>query len=129
MRSALTLVAVPRLLVGTRYPWWWTQGASSSPWRSVRTASNWPRWGQRRGGVFRSDDGGQHFRQVFASKGNCYRMGARGKAVAVACAPVGQVLADAEDGEKFQVVPVLDAAGRGGAGGSQEEVLPRARTR
>jgi hypothetical protein len=37
-------------------------------------------------------------------------MGARGKAVVVACSPMGHVLAYAADGEHFQEIPVPEAA-------------------
>jgi hypothetical protein len=73
-------------------------------------------WVSGRGGVFRSDNGGQDFRQVFTSTGSCYRMGAREEAVVVACAPMDHALAWSADGESFQEVPVTYAANMMAAG-------------
>lgn len=67
-------------------------------------------WVSAQEGLFRSDNGGQDFRQVFTSAGSCYRMGARGKAVVAACGPIDHVLAWSADGEHFQDVPVPNAA-------------------
>lgn len=67
-------------------------------------------WVSAQEGIFRSDNGGQDFRQVFTSTGNCSRMGTRGKAVVAACGPLDHALAWSADGEHFQEVPVPNAA-------------------
>jgi hypothetical protein len=80
-------------------------------------------WVSAREGIFRSDNGGQDFRQVFTSTGNCYRMGARGRAVVAACAPIDHVLAWSEDGEHFQEIPVPNAANMMAAAITPEEQI------
>lgn len=72
-------------------------------------------WVSGEQGVFRSDDAGRTFHQVYggaagAKNASCYRMGGRGTAVVVACAPFEHTLAYAADGEHFQEVRVPDAA-------------------
>jgi photosystem II stability/assembly factor-like uncharacterized protein len=73
-------------------------------------------WVSGKEGLFRSDDAGQHFRRVFESSGNCYRMGARAGAVVAACARLEHALVYSADGEHFQEVPVADAANLMAAG-------------
>jgi photosystem II stability/assembly factor-like uncharacterized protein len=80
-------------------------------------------WVSAREGIFRSDNGGQEFRQVFSSVGNCYRMHARGKAVVAACAPIDHVLAWSADGEHFQEIPVPNAANMMAAAVTPEEQI------
>jgi photosystem II stability/assembly factor-like uncharacterized protein len=72
-------------------------------------------WVSGQEGVFRSDDAGRTFRQVYDSPptqphANCSRMAGRGRAVVVACGPFEQALLYAPDGQRFAVVPVRDAA-------------------
>ncbi|XXF78761.1 carboxypeptidase regulatory-like domain-containing protein [Myxococcaceae bacterium GXIMD 01537] len=73
-------------------------------------------WVSGQGGVYRSENAGRTFAQVFsapaASKkpADCWRMGGRAGAVVVACSPTENALVHAADGKNFKVVPVSDAA-------------------
>lgn len=71
-------------------------------------------WVSGREGVFRSDDAGHTFEQVYATPADrtsgCARMGGRGDAVVVACTPYEHALVHAADGSNFREVPVRDGA-------------------
>lgn len=72
-------------------------------------------WVSGREGVFRSTDAGRTFRKVYSvptdkPTSGCARMGGRGSAVVVACAPYEHALVYAADGARFEEVPVRDAA-------------------